>query len=280
MLFFTLPNSQNASVMSGGGFFSWGTKFRYTGRTEREILSEGINALKAERLANGSPSKRKANSVPATPSSPQGDMSEIRYGSLTRSTMSEPMGAGGCLDSTPYMVADNNGIALLETVSEEVRNKSTGRSVDLLSDYFAFRDSFEHSSSDSGFTNLTETRIGMKLGNGVGNSTAEGNNGPNHAFVSASSLSAHRSQPQGQNQTSAVQGDASKSTAGRKHSLIRVFIPSFVSVLLFLFVAAIMIFESDSNSFLAVKNWPEMLCLRYQYYEPLKSYFKARLEKV
>lgn len=64
--------------MSGGGFFSWGTKFRYTGRTEREILSENISMLKAERLANSSPSKRKANSVPATPSSPQGDMAEIR----------------------------------------------------------------------------------------------------------------------------------------------------------------------------------------------------------
>lgn len=78
MLFFTLPNNHNSSVMSGGGFFSWGTKFRYTGRTEREILSENISMLKAERLANSSPSKRKANSVPATPSSPQGDMAEIR----------------------------------------------------------------------------------------------------------------------------------------------------------------------------------------------------------
>lgn len=79
MLFFTLPNSQNASVVSGGGFFSWGTKFRYSGRTEREILSEGINALREQRLANGSsPGKRKANSVPATPSSPQGGLGDIR----------------------------------------------------------------------------------------------------------------------------------------------------------------------------------------------------------
>lgn len=72
-----LPNSQNASVMSGGGLFSWGTKFRYSGRTEREILTESLNALRAQH-ANSSPSKRKANSVPATPSSPQGDLAEIR----------------------------------------------------------------------------------------------------------------------------------------------------------------------------------------------------------
>lgn len=73
-----LPNSQNASIMSGGGFMR-GTKFRYTGRTEREILTESLNALRQQHLLNNtSPSKRKANSVPATPSSPQGDLADIR----------------------------------------------------------------------------------------------------------------------------------------------------------------------------------------------------------
>lgn len=75
---FRLPNSQHASVMSGGGFIR-GTKFRYTGRTEREILTESLNALRQQHLLNNtSPSKRKANSVPATPSSPQGDLAEMR----------------------------------------------------------------------------------------------------------------------------------------------------------------------------------------------------------
>lgn len=64
--------------MSGGGFIR-GTKFRYTGRTEREILTESLNALRQQHLLNNtSPSKRKANSVPATPSSPQGDLAEMR----------------------------------------------------------------------------------------------------------------------------------------------------------------------------------------------------------
>lgn len=120
MLFFTLPSSQNASVVSGGGFFSWGTKFRYSGRTEREILSEGINALRAQQLANStSPSKRKANSVPATPSSPQGDLAEIRYSSLPRSTMSEPPGFS---DSSAY--CPESALPLLEPVSEEARRHS------------------------------------------------------------------------------------------------------------------------------------------------------------
>lgn len=77
-LIFSLANGQNASVMSGGGFIR-GTKFRYSGRTEREILTESLNALRAQHLLNNtSPSKRKANSVPATPSSPHGDLAGIR----------------------------------------------------------------------------------------------------------------------------------------------------------------------------------------------------------
>lgn len=71
-----LANSQRASVMTGGGFFR-STKFRYSGRTEREILTESLNALR-QQLNNTSPSKRKASSVPATPSSPQGELSELR----------------------------------------------------------------------------------------------------------------------------------------------------------------------------------------------------------
>ena len=50
-------------------------------RTEREILSESLHALRQQKL-NTSPSKRKANSVPATPSSPQGDLAEISKFSL------------------------------------------------------------------------------------------------------------------------------------------------------------------------------------------------------
>lgn len=113
-----------------------GTKFRYTGRTEREILTESLNALRQQHLLNNtSPSKRKANSVPATPSSPQGDMADIRecksedqslgavnwwrfffigYSSLPRSTMSEPL---GCSDH----FCQESAIPCLETVSEEAR---------------------------------------------------------------------------------------------------------------------------------------------------------------
>lgn len=283
MLFFTLPNNHNGNVMSGGGFFSWGTKFRYTGRTEREILSENINALKAERMANSSPSKRKANSVPATPSSPQGDLAEIRYSSLPRSTMSEPH--GHCLDSMMMTYATtDSGIPTLETVSEEIRNKSTEPSTDMLTDYYTFRDSFEHSSSESGFTNLTDTRIGMKAPGKAANGpstliAADGSSvltGNNSAFVTDANHhpNHHNSSTAATilQQNAANNAKSGAAAASRRLSLVHVFVPSFVVMLVLLFVVAIFIIESDPESFKSVKQWPEMISLRYHYYEPVKKF--------
>ncbi|KPJ21695.1 FERM domain-containing protein 5 [Papilio machaon] len=83
MLFFTLPSSSDACVYSGGGLFSWGTKFKYVGRTEREILErDGLLAPRdhSEEGSSGG-GRRKASSVPATPSTPMtGDFGKQALG--------------------------------------------------------------------------------------------------------------------------------------------------------------------------------------------------------
>ncbi|XP_021700902.1 FERM domain-containing protein 5 isoform X1 [Aedes aegypti] len=265
MLFFTLPTSQQAAVMSGGGFFSWGTKFKYSGRTEREILSESLNALRQQKLNNTSPSKRKAQSVPATPSSPQGDLAEIRksrYSSLPRSTMSEPL--GGCNDH--HMVSSvyctDNPLPTLETVSEEAR-KTNGESNDHLSDYY-FRDSFDHSSSESGFTsNVIENRLGSHL---LHRQTYTSDNISSLAMHSMANNSALIQQQNASNSAKNV----------KKFSLIQAFVPSFFFVVVVLAVSAVYILESDSDMFSTMKNWPEMICLRYQYYQPLKEFLAKK----
>ncbi|XP_055545781.1 FERM domain-containing protein 5 isoform X2 [Wyeomyia smithii] len=261
MLFFTLPTSQHASVMSGGGFFSWGTKFRYSGRTEREILSESLNALRQQKMNNTSPSKRKAQSVPATPSSPQGDLAEIRYSSLPRSTMSEPL--GGCNDHMASSVyCPDNALPTLETVSEEAR-KTNGESNDHLSDYY-FRDSFDHSSSESGFaSNVIENRLGSHL-----------HHRQTYTSDHISSLAMHS---MANNSSIVQQQNASNSAKNlKKFSLIQAFVPSFFFVVVVLAVSAVYILESDSEMFSTMKNWPEMICLRYQYYQPLKEFLTKK----
>uniref|UniRef100_A0AAG5DS23 Moesin/ezrin/radixin homolog 1 n=1 Tax=Anopheles atroparvus TaxID=41427 RepID=A0AAG5DS23_ANOAO len=246
MLFFTLPTSQHASVVSGGGFFSWGTKFRYSGRTERELMSEALQALRQQKLNNTSPSKRKAQSVPATPSSPQGDLAEIRYSSLPRSTMSEPL--GGCGDHMASSVyCTDNPLPTLETVSEEAR-KTNGESNDHLSDYY-FRDSFDHSSSD-----------------GVGGGHAGNISGSASANAHANSAASIIQQ----------QNASNSAKTAKKFSLIQAFVPSFLFVVVVLVVSAVYVLETDSELFAPLRNWPEMICLRYQYYQPLKEFLAKK----
>lgn len=165
-----------------------------------------------------------------------------------------------------YATTDS-GIPLLETVSEEIRNKSAEPSNDMLTDYYTFRDSFEHSSSESGFTNLTDTRIGMKpKANGPG---LDVGNATNSAFVMDGSANHHHNNTSTVLQQNAA-NNAKSGGAGRRFSLVHVFVPSFVVMLTLLFLVAIFIIESDPESFKAIKQWPEMVSLRIHYYEPMK----------
>ncbi|XP_015182394.1 PREDICTED: band 4.1-like protein 5 isoform X2 [Polistes dominula] len=127
MLFFTLPKASDAPVVSGGSIFSWGTKFKYTGRTEREVLEETGPLRKEEppiQRCQTTCLRRKASSVPATPSTPSQDLVEIRYSSLPRSCHSAGLDGTGMSEggtgvplSSPY--CPDNTLPLLETVSED-----------------------------------------------------------------------------------------------------------------------------------------------------------------
>ncbi|KAH8410672.1 hypothetical protein KR009_011751 [Drosophila setifemur] len=288
MLFFTLPNSQSAAVISGGGFFSWGTKFRYTGRTEREILTENINALREQKINNSNSSKRKASSVPATPSSPQGDLAQIRkslsqysvnlykhlyyfvgYSSLPRSTMSEPLGYAMPNGSHCYGEA-NGGIQIssLEPVCEEARLRSSNiDGANFLSGQmggYTYRDSIEHSSTESGLT--LNGYDHQRKHNEV---KQHGSHSPNlyfghsDAMFNSSSPADHFSR-----------GDPTvhKVKRFRKFHLLHAFVPSVIFVAFAMAGTAVFIMESESEAFEQLRNSPEMLCLRYQYYQPLKDF--------
>ncbi|XP_065356628.1 FERM domain-containing protein 5 isoform X2 [Calliphora vicina] len=294
MLFFTLPNSQHAAVVSGGGFFSWGTKFKYTGRTEREILTESINALREQKLTNSSTSKRKASSVPATPSSPQGDLAQIRYSSLPRSTMSEPlsnctMPATDSLNNIVfsqnlgYDVSCNSGVQVpsLEPVSEEARMRASTNfdNINMLNNcstaemskyYLKSEDSILYSSPESTVFNTydsegvpptdSEKRLSAYFQQQQSNNTAV------NSCLNTSTTSKSNDNPTSDYQyTNSAKGV-------RKFHFINAFIPSFVFVVIAMTISAIIVLESDSDLFEQIRNLPEMISLRYQYYQPLKEY--------
>lgn len=281
MLFFTLASSADASVVSGGGFFSWGTKFKYVGRTEREILEH--DGLLSNRDSQDEPaSKRKASSVPATPSTPI--TSDFGYSSLPRSTHSAPLGDsmdmpcnGGCLLSGPAVdialsssgFCSEHGQLSLETVNEEQKPRTiaAGSEGDQLNDYY-FRDSFEHSSSESQLTN-----VGLEgsLMRGVDESSRHSSSShtPNRRALATlpRRLSAHHLHPLPVAQP-------------RQFSLLKTFIPSFIFVCLTLLLATVVIFETDWPPLRGLKQKPEIVSLHYHYYGPFKNYLRQTVIKL
>ncbi|CAB3241098.1 unnamed protein product [Arctia plantaginis] len=246
MLFFTLPSSSDACVYSGGGLFSWGTKFKYFGRTEREILER--DGLLAPRDSQDDPTtggKRKASSVPATPSTPM--IGDFGYSSLPRSTHSAPLeesagegGGGGdaracngaCLLSGPAV-----DIAL--ACCDHPRANDEPKPPALSTEY-RLRESFEQSSSESGATSAAP---GSELAAGAPRLAAP----------------------------------ATPMLAPRPFSLLRAFVPSFALAWLALALLALLLFETEWAPLRALRRKPELLALRTYYYAPLKDYFKRKL---
>ncbi|KAI9586248.1 FERM domain-containing protein 5 isoform X1 [Glossina fuscipes] len=323
MLFFTLPNSQHAAVVSGGGFFSWGTKFKYTGRTEREILTESINALRKQKMTNSEASKRKASSVPATPSSPQGDLAQIRkllrnsyiasddykhlnlhsgYSSLPRSTMSEPLGnchmattdsLGNIVYSNhPHDVMGGGGavqIPSLEPVSEEARLRASSNLDNLhqsiasignggeAGEYYLKGDAIEYSAPEcAAINNLCEGRLSHQSTKNKRNEYHSYGQQHQVAYASAcptvSDASKSATQGKGVENQYDRQNAANCAKGVRKFRFLNAFIPSFLFVIFAMTVSAVVILESESEIFERIRNMPEMISLRYQYYQPLKEY--------
>ncbi|XP_053610998.1 FERM domain-containing protein 5 isoform X2 [Plodia interpunctella] len=242
MLFFTLSSSSEASVYSGGGLFSWGTKFRYVGRTEREILQrDGLLAPRDEQEESAGAGKRKANSVPATPSTPM--TGDFGYSSLPRSTHSAPLEAGagvgagaeacngGCLLSGPAVDIALACCDPLRPVLEEPKPQ-----LPCAAPEYSLRDSFEHSSTESGAT----------------------------CPAAPPPADWGRLPP-------ALQPPP------RPFSLLRAFVPSFLFVWLSLALLALLVFETDIALFKSLKHKPEFIALRRHYYAPLKEYLRRKM---
>ncbi|XP_017151395.1 FERM domain-containing protein 5 isoform X3 [Drosophila miranda] len=288
MLFFTLPNSENAAVVSGGGFFSWGTKFRYTGRTEREILTENINALREQKINGSSSSKRKASSVPATPSSPQGELSQIRYSSLPRSTMSEPLGSsiipmnrnhvfGAHNQDQSTCLIDSNGciqMPILEPVCEEARLRSSNiENVNYLTNPLTglpYRNLIEHSSTEfgSGYDQARKNKENTKQYTGYASKQYYSLPNPNSNSSAGMTVT-----KKVDNFSNMHKNSVHSAKTFRKFRLLHAFIPSVIFVAFAMAGTAVFIMESESDLFEQIRNSPEMICLRFHYYQPLKDFF-------
>lgn len=218
----------------------------------------------------------------------------LGYSSLPRSSHSD---AGGSrmessnstgllsgLDGNPAQAYSD--VAALETVSEDQeamgasKLRTTGGcmrvgwevltvifavlkddSMDRFSDYY-FRDSFEHSSSES---QLIDSYRGYETTN------------PSHRSSRSQTPLSH-SQVDGRiclpNTTHSVQTSVKKP---RKFNVVGAFVPTFIIVTIFVLIATVVLLETDCELFGSVRNIPEMVSLKYQFYEPIKQYFRSKM---
>lgn len=182
------------------------------------------------------------------------------------------MGSGYCPDNMP----------LLENVTEEMRRSQDPGA---LSDYY-FRDSFEHSSSESGFAehrnhNAHHPHRTANAPHSASNPAASadymplmatGNN--HHPHQSSSNVNHQHSTPSAQNSQLVNQQNESNSAKhqAKRFSIVHAFVPSFVFVVATLVVVTVVVLESESELWAPIRGWPEMISLRYQYYQPLKEF--------
>ncbi|XP_011333183.1 FERM domain-containing protein 5 isoform X5 [Ooceraea biroi] len=269
MLFFTLPRASDAPVVSGGSIFSWGYKFKYTGRTEREVLEAGPLRKEEPPIQRCQTTclRRKASSVPATPSTPSQDLVEIRYSSLPRSCHSAGLDGAGMLEggsgvplSSPY--CPDNTLPLLETVSEDqeihARRNNVGQHEGEANDYY-FRDSFDHSSSESQLLDASGKPHSRSV-----------TPVPKMQKLQNSKLCLQQQQQQ--------QGRRAYGKLRHKSlHVVRLFIPAFMLIITVLFIVTVLVFETDTTLFNSLRKTPEMVALRSQYYVPIKEFLRTKL---
>ncbi|CAB0005793.1 unnamed protein product [Nesidiocoris tenuis] len=245
MLFFTVPSSSSIpSVITGGSIFSFGGKFRYTGRVEKEVLEDHPRDDQPS-IVRSSSLRIKASSVPDTPMTP---------------------------------------------LTSDIGNSDIRGS---LSDYF-FHESLGHSYSESHLMRVTQRMSRMPKPMPLlptAKPPPPQTSSAAHVPTASRELQSHVPPPLPQLLHSQSQlprtssllppspspppppPPASPSSSSKFH-FMRVFWPSFITAATIVVAIIVILLETDSEAFSAIRQMPEMVTLRTQYYEQIKQYFK------
>lgn len=182
-----------------------------------------------------------------------------------------------------YDISSNSGVQVpsLEPVSEASSNfenitmLSNCNNTEMSNFYLKSEDSMLYSSPKSGTFNTYDNDDYVTSRNSDKGMNSyfhqESNNTIGNSYLSTSTTSKnnenHLSDSQYTNSAKVV----------RKFHFISAFIPSFVFVVIAMTISAIVVLESDSDLFEQIRNLPEMISLRYQYYQPLKDYILKKV---
>ncbi|KAF6216936.1 hypothetical protein GE061_001287 [Apolygus lucorum] len=247
MLFFTVPSSSSIpSVITGGSIFSFGGKFRYSGRVEKEVLEDNPRDDQPSIVRSNS-LRVKASSVPDTPMTP---LTSDIDSCIIQQTSNESRGFVG----EDYLGNEN----MCDSSSNVISSSDIRGS---LSDYF-FHESLGHSYSESHLMRVTQRLPRIPKPMPLLPSTIK----PVHSTTSVP-ISSRTPEPL----PTSVEPTSLPSS---KFHFMKVFWPSFITALMVVLVIIVMLLETDTEAFSAIRQMPEMVTLRIQYYEQIKQYFK------
>lgn len=149
------------------------------------------------------------------------------------------------------MFVNENGIPLLETVSEE--NRRNHGEPEHHDGYY--RESYDPEMTDIDGLNITQATF---IGDGI-------------IPLQTTAIN---------NDTNRSSGNGLHAKSTKKFSLLHTFIPSFIFVIMTMTISAVFVLETDSEFFAPIRSSAEMNSLRYQYYQPLKEFIASKIEHI
>jgi len=157
--------------------------------------------------------------------------------------------------STSHMSAIILVITLIGRLSVSVGHEGEAN------DYY-FRDSFDHSSSESQLLDASGKPHSRSV-----------TPVPRMQKLQNSKLCLQQQQQQQHHQSRRSYGKL------RHKSLhvVRLFIPAFMLIITVLFIVTVLVFETDTTLFNSLRKTPEMVALRSQYYVPIKEFLRTKL---
>uniref|UniRef100_A0A023F1K5 Moesin/ezrin/radixin homolog 1 n=1 Tax=Triatoma infestans TaxID=30076 RepID=A0A023F1K5_TRIIF len=266
MLFFTLPSSSSIpSVITGGSIFSFGGKFRYSGRVEKEVLEESRDSQQP--ISRSNSLRVKASSVPDTPVTPiNSDLDLCMQQQLNDSPV----------------VTD---LDLLYMDSENKEKSSNIHSSEVRCNFpeYYVQETLGHSYSESQLSRVSRIRASALT---THHGTPFVHAPPLPPPVPVASVSV--SQPPPPSPSHHATGTTIISTpipptlpknvvTSSKFKFMRVFWPSFVAAAVVVIIVMIILLETESEAFSAIREMPEMVSLRLHYYDHIKQFLKLHV---
>uniref|UniRef100_T1JFR0 Moesin/ezrin/radixin homolog 1 n=1 Tax=Strigamia maritima TaxID=126957 RepID=T1JFR0_STRMM len=278
-LFFTLStSSQVPSVVTGGSFFSRGSRFRYSGRVEKEIL-EDTHMIKREqplfvRNSLRSFSLRQKSASFSNPSqTPANESTAEPFTLVTRPGHTTPMSEGH------YARTEDEAVTPQDHHQQHQYQQHQQQQQQQHPQQHHYQQQHDETFPPSRSSTYDDVLEPVEEEYAPPPSSNINNAVNSHAYFNhADSAKQQQQQQQNEEEEKETNMYDYKSAVITKKKWIRITIPTFLAFFSLCFV--LLLLESNSDFLSDVRKLPELVILRREYYEPAKEFLVAKIRAV